>query len=192
MELVPELAVATLPLVDGLVIARSVPRVFEGAHFNAVPCVVLIDESILADRMFAADSVLHEALHQKLCDLSLIRRVLFSPADGEPKVVKIPWGAEVPRCWELSRALAAYHVYVHLAALYAAASSVAPSVIERKTAVERLYRSVWRAAHLDAEVRAHASAALGADGWALCEWLTAAIQMIAEIAAVPPSPYASR
>jgi hypothetical protein len=172
-EVVPVLAAEVLPHVTGVALVRSSPRVFDGAHFNAVPQVVTLDEAILADTVFAAESLLHECLHQKLADLGLIRSIMSTPVEGEARSVRIPWGTSAPRWWEPSRALAALHVYVHLGAFYwAVANDLGRALGPVDVMRERMLRSVRRAAYLGLRMTdADNASRLGRHGHLLCAWL---------------------
>jgi hypothetical protein len=160
-------------VVGHLDVVRSVPpddprraALFTSASSYLVPGFILVSPRALTDVHQAAEAILHEAIHAKLFDIYLVRSVLRAGYDAEgASEIVAPWnGSREP--WPLDRALGALHVYVHLAALFAAlADRGVPGMVARCGTAR------GRAAFLGSAVRRRADDELRDTGRQLVEWL---------------------
>lgn len=95
---------------------------FESAYNREAPQIFLINTDVIIDSLFTAEFLLHESLHQKMNDLQVTRPIMVDSYDDfashEKGDVKLPWGLGKPRPFSLVRAVATFHVYVHLSVLY--------------------------------------------------------------------------
>ncbi len=155
------------------------------AFATAAPLVVFVNSSLFDDRFLAAELLQHEALHQKLNDISLAR-ALFRPdyVDADSATASVPWampGVALPRYFSADRCFAAYHVYSHQAVLYLGALARCTGTPELPAAVDRLVLSYARAAFFtealqDPRIRAE----WGADGARLAAWLDGIVAPLGE------------
>jgi len=99
---------------------------------------ILLNRELLQNPWWVAEHLFHESLHQKLYDFrhghSLLERDSLpephSSRENVPKVCSI-WnvpGLNKSNYWDISRAVAAFHVYVHLALLCTLAEQRAPEL----------------------------------------------------------------
>jgi hypothetical protein len=86
---------------------------------------IFLNREMLANPWWVAEHLLHESLHQKLYDFRHTHSLLAEDlaADWQPgpgaAAVRAIWnvgGASAANAWDTFRAIAAFHVYVHLAA----------------------------------------------------------------------------
>jgi hypothetical protein len=179
-KLVPTLAPSTLRLIDGIVVFEDDPAGgrLESAFVNGNPLVVYLNRTMFDDPLEAADSLLHEALHQKLVEVRLTRRMLRDGYDNSTShQILVPWGG-AGRWFSVDRSLAAFHVYVHLALMHLVALDRRAEVCPYLTAAQLRRRLVsrWaRARFFGTELAADpARGDLGVDGRHLVAWLDAA------------------
>lgn len=141
--------------------------VMESGSARTMPGVVLLSAGYIDSDFQAARALLHEAAHCKLFDLYLTRPIL--PADSELLVqhrVPCPWNADSKlqsNRWPVDQALAAAHVYVHLARLDAAM----PATHRPKHVPD----AGGRATYLLAALQDLPDKCLGPDGRELVGWL---------------------
>jgi hypothetical protein len=90
-----------------------------------LPGIIFLNREMLANPWWVAEHLLHESLHQKLYDFRHTHSLLAEDlsADWQPgagaAAVRAIWnvgGASAANAWDTFRAIAAFHVYVHLAA----------------------------------------------------------------------------
>lgn len=128
IHLAHELAQHTIPdtYFDSLSLAPNVVLVHgqvSSAYINENPFSFFINDSQFADCALTMETLLHEALHEKMACIRLTSNLLragYDDLDSETRGdVLVPWpSVNRPRYWSFARALAAYHVYVHTSALY--------------------------------------------------------------------------
>jgi len=99
---------------------------------------IFVGREFVQSPWWVAEHLLHESLHQKLYDFHHGRSLLESnfSREGTPKVCSL-WnapGTNNSNLWDTHRAVAAFHVYVHLALLSTMAE-------ERTTELENAYGS---------------------------------------------------
>ena len=151
-----------------------------------LPGVVFLARSSLRSPWSVAEHLLHEALHQKLYDIRHTHSVLIrdfetgsAAADGSSRVVSL-WNTEdAPGSnrWGLTRSLAAYHVYVHLAVYASSAEATYDATMSNSApSYEQLGRvgavtAFRRAAYLGDELLDEYGDELGPAGISLVEWL---------------------
>ena len=154
-----------------------------------LPGVVFLARASLRSPWSVAEHLLHEALHQKLYDIRHTHSVLIrdfearsaaaDQDDRSSRVVSL-WNTEdAPGSnrWGLTRSLAAYHVYVHLA-VYASSAEATYDATMSKSApsYEQLGRvgavtAFRRAVYLGDELLDEYGDELGPAGISLVGWL---------------------
>jgi hypothetical protein len=165
-----------------------------------LPGVVFLARSSLRSPWSVAEHLLHEALHQKLYDIRHTHSVLIrdfeagSAAGGDDRSARVVslWNTEdAPGSnrWGLTRSLAAYHVYVHLA-VYASLAEATYDATMPKSApsYEQLGRvgavtAFRRAVYLGDELLDEYGDDLGPAGISLVGWLR---QCQAKTFPIPP------
>jgi hypothetical protein len=160
---------------------------------------IFLNRELLQNPWWVADHLFHESLHQKLYDFrhghSVLKEdslpELDSPREDVPKVCSI-WnlpGLNNLNCWDTHRAVAAFHVYVHLALLATLAE-------QRSTELEKVYgplhgslstmtnsrKAFERAQYLGENIKKVSWQELGPAGQLLIDWL------IAILDGIDPSP----
>ncbi|MGC6519065.1 MAG: hypothetical protein ACON37_03445 [Candidatus Puniceispirillaceae bacterium] len=93
------------------------------AYINENPNAFFLNDTQFDDVLLLAETLLHEALHEKMASIRLTSNLLRPAYDDitseDAGDVLVPWPhSQSPRSWSFARALAAYHVYVHTSALY--------------------------------------------------------------------------
>ena len=150
---------------------------------SAIPSTMFISSEIVNPTpWWAAETLLHEAVHLKLIDLdaarSLYRPDALSLQDGAPTVRAIwRWKEQGPLAdWTIRRAWCAFHVYVHLALFFARVERMeerladdfgTPPVPGRLG----LERALGRAGYLGEELAAHVEGMFDLDGRRFFAWL---------------------
>jgi hypothetical protein len=187
-QLVPHTAHSTLSLVRCLLL---VDGAIGSAYFNETPFMYIVGKSRLNDPLQIADTLLHEALHQKMADIRLTRRILCEEYNDlestASKDLLIPWGASSPRIFSVSLGLAAYHFYVHSVLVHASAlehlsSSVLMHNIAAEEVSERLLLSFKRAAFLETSLRSDiVQSKMGSDGIQFLTWMGDAMIQLREM-----------
>jgi hypothetical protein len=159
---------STVCVVDG-------PDAFESASDRLLPRSVYVSAAALSgDPARAAEALLHESVHQKLYDLQLVHGVYRNGYDERvAPVVRPPWH-EGRASWSFDRALAACHVYTHLAYFYASLHAADPT--RRTAADEHSARcSLERARELLDALVSLGDAELNRHGRDLVSWLATEI-----------------
>jgi hypothetical protein len=119
-DIIPKTFFGTLSLAPNAVIVRGQ---VSSAYINENPNSFFVNETQLSDAALTIETLLHEALHEKMACIRLTSNLLVSgydDLDSETRGdVLVPWPNRTePRYWSFARALAAYHVYVHTSVLY--------------------------------------------------------------------------
>jgi predicted O-methyltransferase YrrM len=147
----------------------------------------------LVDPWSLAEHLLHESLHQKLYGFWL-GHSLFEADSANIVRVLSPWNSPKlsrDNCWSTNRALAAFHVYVHLGLLAAVAE-------QRAAELEPAYgpfrgmissrKALDRAHYLGEQIREVCWAELGKAGQRLVEWLISILDCL-DPSPPPPNAY---
>ena len=189
-ELLPELSRSALHHVS-LVAVVDVPnqelwshekRAYPFDSFTTafIPASMFIFSLAPTNPLKAAEYLLHEALHEKLYDLQHTHSILRPgyQIDASPPIHPL-WNRSrsgIQDSWPVCRALAAFHVYVHLALFFQKAWSRLSDLEERygplhgtDLAIETR-RALDRANYLGHRINENASE-LGLAGQRLTEWL---------------------
>lgn len=191
--LLPALAPSVLAHVHGIaLVQRAGPgdggpeeeELFVSASTDSIPGIVFLSRPALADPHLLAESLLHEAAHNKLYDLWTCFPFFAAGAGGATRV-EIPWARSSgwdAGDWYLSRVLAAEHVYVHLMAFFGAvlaagdggaAHAAAPDLRE----IESCRRTVReKAGYLLGPLRCAAPEELREAGRETVEWLAGLVE----------------
>ncbi len=157
---------------------------FDSFSTGIIPGTVFLSKVALKDVWNVAEYLLHEALHQKHHDLehthSMLRRG-YSAADS-PRIRAL-WN----RChsynsneWTVCRAVAAFHVYVHLALFFKELERRAPEMEERYGSLNGFNpalaarRAVDRAHYLGQRIK-EVDNELGLAGQRFVDWLLEAL-----------------
>jgi hypothetical protein len=149
---------------------------------------VFLSKDLISNPWWVAEHLLHEALHQKLYDFRHGHSLLepdFAREDA-PRICSL-WnvpGSNNANCWDIHRAVAAFHVYVHLALLSAIAE-------ERASELEEIYgpintgsgmtnsrKAMERAHYLGEKLQAEGEDELGLAGKRLVEWLISVLNAL--------------
>ncbi|KAB1987544.1 hypothetical protein [Streptomyces triticiradicis] len=150
--------------------------------------VIFLNRRLLTNPWWVAEHLLHEALHQKLYDFrhahSLLARDL---EDGSrrttreaPRVVSL-WnvpGPDASNRWNTHRAMAAFHVYVHLALFCSLAEHLSSQLrdtygpLDAPRPMTSSRTAFERARYLGENLRASCWEELGVAGRHMLEWLS--------------------
>ncbi len=187
-QLIPGVSSSTLSLVRCLMIANAA---IQSAYFNETPFMYVVSVTKLNDPLQTADTILHEALHQKMADIRLTRQILCEEYDDlnsrASADVPIPWGASSPRPYSVARGLATYHFYVHSTLVHTAAlehlhnNTVLQNIGAEEIAC-RLLRVFERAVYLETSLKSDlARKKMGSDGISFMEWMSYAMNQLREV-----------
>jgi hypothetical protein len=153
---------------------------------------VFLGKEFLQNPWWVAEHLLHESLHQKLYDFQQGHSFLRPDFPSQDAVsICALWntpGKNKANCWDTHRAVAAFHVYVHLALLAAVAERRAPELEEvygsphADPAIIKSRKAFERAHYLGEKIRELCWPELGIAGQRLVEWL------ISVLDALDPSP----
>jgi predicted O-methyltransferase YrrM len=146
---------------------------------------IFINRDMFRNPWQAAEHMFHEFLHQKLYDLRSGHTLLaddFSELN-EPLVCSL-WntpGLSLENMWNTHRAMAAFHVYVHLA-LMARIAECRIDELQREFGPMRgmisSRHALDRAQHLGLEMRAKCAAELGFAGTRLLDWMMSILDIL--------------
>lgn len=193
-ELVPRLARSALSHTHVIGVFRPVGAwsgIGSSSQFKLGGTIFLSEDS-LDSPWRVAEQLLHESLHQKLYDFRRGHSVFPSPGPQDGAKVWSPWNIDDGRgrnYWDTFRALAAFHVYVHLSLFCQLAelrmdelkgSYTTPSGGARMTTSRQ---AIERAHHLGQTLRALCWDDLGLAGHRLVNWLGAVLDALTD---VPP------
>ena len=162
---------------------------------------IFLNREMLHDPWWVAEHLLHESLHQKLYDFrhthSLLARDLSRELSASPETLTIRsiWNvgrADRSNHWDTFRAVAAFHVYVHLALLWLQAERRTADLVMRFSVSEGSFMVVTqrrtafeRAHYLGRRIKESAWQELGIAGQLLVDWL---LSILDEIDPSPPPP----
>jgi hypothetical protein len=145
---------------------------------------------LLQNPWWVAEHFLHEALHQKLYDFRHGHSLLApnSAREDAPRVWS-PWnvpGANKSNYWDTHRAVAAFHVYVHLALLSAIAEERAPELEKaygplrhsRSGMMTNSQKAMERAHYLGEKIQELCDEELGPAGKRLIQWLISVLDAL--------------
>jgi hypothetical protein len=190
-ELVPSLSRTALSHVSLIALFPAVPwkRAASMSEIGLSGAIFLCGD-LLQNPWWVAEHFLHEALHQKLYDFRHGHSLLApnSAREDAPRVCSL-WnvpGADKSNYWDTHRALAAFHVYVHLALLSAIAEERAPELEKvygslRHSKSGRMTNSrkaMERAHYLAEKIQESCYEELGAAGKRLLEWLISVLDAL--------------
>lgn len=148
-------------------------------YTNAAPLFVFVAGQMFDEDHIAAELLLHECLHQKLNDLSVIRALFREDYhDAHSATVSVPWsfGSQRVRHFSADRTFAAFHVYSHQALFYLGMLATATTAQDSALAGDNAMLAWARAAHFAAELAGEGiRAELGADGHRFVAWLSRAV-----------------
>jgi hypothetical protein len=165
--------------------------------------VIFLNKTTFKSAWWLAEHLLHESLHQKLYDFrhahSLLARDDPDEANhpDDPCTVVSLWnppGLNGANVWDPHRAIAAFHVYVHLALLCTVAEQRAPeleSIYGRIDAPPTMTKSriaFERAHYLGENLRTVCWPELGLAGQRMVEWLSSILDAL-DPAPPPPGSY---
>jgi hypothetical protein len=160
---------------------------------------IFLSRKLLASPWWVAEHLFHEALHQQLYDFRAGHSLLVPDVarEGAPRVCSL-WNvpdATQGNLWDVHRALAAFHVYVHLALLATAAERRSPEVKDAHEAVYGPNRMIGsrtacaRANYLAEQVRLPTYwQELGAAGKRVMDWFESVLEAL-DPAPPPPGSY---
>ncbi|MCX5015268.1 hypothetical protein OG765_30565 [Streptomyces sp. NBC_00555] len=149
---------------------------------------IFLNRKLLKNPWWVAEHLLHEALHQKLYDFrhahSLLARDLDEiPEDPSVEARRVVSLWNLPRrnksnCWGTHRAMAAFHVYVHLALFCSLAERLAPQYLDAYGPVDAprpmtpSRKAFERAHYLGESLRGVCWDELGLAGQRMVDWLS--------------------
>jgi hypothetical protein len=172
---VPQLARNTMPGVQLLLTFRAQ---IGSWYITQIPGTISLGNHILDHGgvpLVAAESLLHECLHEKYISLTNTRHIMRSTYDDSTSSrLKLPWSNSLneKRQFRARRCLSTLHVYAHLAAFHSAVLLSPILMDHHPLARERLVFNYERGEFL---LRAMLNPALavdyGCDGLALRDWL---------------------
>ncbi|MEU3794438.1 hypothetical protein [Streptomyces fructofermentans] len=162
--------------------------------------IFFLNRKLLQNPWWVAEHLLHEALHQKLYDFRHAHSLLARDLDDSPnapadvcRVVSL-WnapGVDGSNRWDVHRAMAAFHVYVHLALLCSLAEEHAPRLrgaygpLDAPKPMTPSRKAFERAHYLAESLRSECWDELGLAGRRMVDWLDAVLNAMDQ--APPPS-----
>ncbi|MET7989236.1 MULTISPECIES: hypothetical protein [unclassified Streptomyces] len=162
--------------------------------------IFFLNRKLLQNPWWVAEHLLHEALHQKLYDFRHAHSLLVRDLDDSPsapaevrRIVSL-WnvpGLDGHNRWNAHRAMAALHVYVHLALLCSLAEQQAPRLrniygpLDAPSPMTPSRKAFERARYLAESLRAECWDDLGLAGRRMVDWLNAILDAMDQ--APPPA-----
>lgn len=185
-----------------LVVFRHVGKLMPKASCSEfrVGGTIFMNREMLENPWWVAEHLFHEALHQKLYDFRHTHSLLARDTSAElnasteaPVAVYSIWnagGAGRTNYWDTFRAVAAFHVYVHLALLCLQAERRKTELVKQFGPPDGSFPSIihWhkafeRAQYLGRQLKDTSWKELGQAGQLLVDWL---ISVLDKIDAAPP------
>ncbi len=194
-ELVPLLTQSALDHVHVIGLfsgAGNWARVASSSQFRLTGAIFL-NQTTLNNPWWVAEHLLHESLHQKLYDFrhghSMLARDLAGQLQGlvDSRTIVSLWntpGLDDSNRWDSHRALAAFHVYVHLALFCSLAEQQAPRLrqafgpVDASPPMTSGRKAFDRARYLGDRLRSTCMADLGLAGQRLVEWLNSILDAL--------------
>ena len=167
-------------------------RVASSSQFRLTGAIFL-NQTTLNNPWWVAEHLLHESLHQKLYDFrhghSLLARDLADQLQGlvDSRTIVSLWntpGLDDSNRWDSHRALAAFHVYVHLALFCSLAEQQAPRLrrvfgpVDAYPPMTSGRKAFDRARYLGESLRSVCMTDLGLAGQRLVEWLNSILEAL--------------
>ncbi len=161
---------------------------------------IFLNKTTFKNPWWLAEHLLHESLHQKLYDFRQAHSLLTRDDPNAPnlpddvRTVVSLWntpGLDASNVWDPHRAIAAFHVYVHLALFCTVAEQRASefeSVYGRPDALPAMTesrRAFERARYLGENLRSSCRPELGLAGQGLVEWFSSILDVLDPF---PPPP----
>lgn len=174
LKYLPAVVGTCLPFVRSVrVLSDRRRQLFSLSEVNN-PGFVFLGQVVEDSPDLAAEALLHEALHQKLYALS---RVIGFHTDKAPSGVCKPyWKGSSDRHeggWDAFTVLAAFHVYAHIAALWASGGRDPSIASEARTwRRERSLTALLRARHLEGWLRGGVLTDLSPAAVGFVEWIS--------------------
>ncbi|MGW2953525.1 aKG-HExxH-type peptide beta-hydroxylase [Streptomyces eurythermus] len=168
-ETAPELCAGLFQHARYLV-AVDGPDAFDSASTREIPGAAFVALRCMRTPERLAEAMLHEFVHLRFYDLQMTRSVFVADYDTRTAPTVAPeWHRNSPVTrWPVDRALAAAHVYVHLAAWFERRARACPG-----PELERSARTAdFRASSLLDKVARSAHLCLGPAGVDFLNWLT--------------------
>jgi hypothetical protein len=150
---------------------------------------IFLNRNLLSNPWIVAEHLYHESLHQQIYDIRA-GHLLLNPDFARPgaPLIHSPWNrpdSSLRNYWDVHRALAAFHVYVHLSLLASLAEQRAAELEEYGPVMMMGRRtSLVRAHYLAEQLRACCWDELGPAGKQLVEWFTSILE---PLDAAPPA-----
>lgn len=154
---------------------------------------IFLSRRLLANPWTAAEHLLHESLHQLLYDFRRGHTLLNPGFDrSDAPLIHSPWNRPDPangNYWDVHRALAAFHVYVHLALLAQVAEQRAPELEESYGPLRMIgsRTALARAQYLGEQLRTQCWGELGAAGQQFVDWFGSILEILDPAPPVPGS-----
>lgn len=150
---------------------------------------IFLSQRLLANPWTTAEHLYHEALHQQFYDFRAAHRLL-DPGFTRPNapLIHSPWNRPDRTrnsYWDVHRALAAFHVYAHLALMCAAAEQSAAELAYGPMRLVGKRTALVRAHYLAEQLRGPAWQELGPAGQRLLDWFAALLEVLDT---TPPAP----
>ncbi|MFE1265223.1 hypothetical protein ACFW5X_32465 [Streptomyces albogriseolus] len=157
--------------------------------------IFFLNRKLIQNPWWVAEHLLHEALHQKLYDFRHAHSMLVRDLNDSPNVpaegrrVVSLWnapGLDGSNRWNSHRAMAALHVYVHLALLCSLAEQHAPRLrgtygpLDAPSPMTPSRKAFERAHYLAESLRAECWDELGLAGRRMVDWLQAILDAMDE------------
>ena len=158
---------------------------------------IFLNKELLRNPWWVAEHLLHESLHQKLYDFRHAHSLLTRDDAGKSALsddvhtVVSLWntpGLAASNVWGINRAVAAFHVYVHLALFCTLAEQRAPELegvygpVDAPPVMTSSRKAFERASYLGQSLRSSCWSELGLAGQRMVEWLSSILD------AMDPSP----
>ncbi|MFF4016038.1 aKG-HExxH-type peptide beta-hydroxylase [Streptomyces sp. NPDC001843] len=163
-------------------VAVDGPDAFDSASTREIPGAAFVALRCMRTPERLAEAMVHEFVHLRLYDLQMTRSIFVADYDTRTAPTVAPeWHRHSPVSrWPVDRALAAAHVYVHLAAWFEQRARACPG-----PELERSARTAhFRASSLLDKVAQSAHLCLGPAGVDFLNWLTQAHRQTPSSAAV--------
>jgi len=195
-ELAPTLAPSVLAHVRLVAWMRvqTPDAAVQSGSIRAIPSSIFFSPRHLRTPWAVAEALMHEAAHNKLFDLYLVRLVLKPGYDcRHARKIPVPWKRPTMMQrneWPVDQALSAFHVYMHLAVLGRAVDGRAPELVGRFGATDesgamKSSVAVERAEYLGEALLEHGKEDLGPDGLAMVQWLWEELRGMSPLIARP-------